>query len=265
MLNILFWNLNKKAIEDYIADCIIENDIDIAVFSEFRGTDFDKILRDLGSMYERILSVQDERKVTLLAKTTFSVEVKQQQNRYSIYSIRTALKDYILAAIHLEDRRNYVPMQRIETIKSLVADIEETEDALKCTNTLVIGDFNAGPYDEELLSQYAFNATLFKKVLEKKMVSKSKRKKMFYNPILHYLSEDTEMYGSFYYEQGHATPFWYCLDQVITRESLAKSINHVEYLKKINTKELLKNTTPNKKISDHLPLLVNLQEVENGI
>lgn len=261
MLKILFWNLNKNAIEDYITDCIVENDIDIAVFSEFNGIDFCKIIGNLGSMYERILSVQDDRKVTLLSKGTFSVEVKQQQNRYSIYSIRTAVKDYILAAIHLEDRRNYVPAQRIETIKSLVVDIEKTEDALSCTNTLVIGDFNAGPYDEELLSEFAFNATLFRKVLEKKTSLKSKRIKMFYNPLLHYLSEDTEMYGSFYYEQGHATPFWYCLDQVVVRACLANCINHVEYLKMINTKELLKNTMPNKNISDHLPLLVNLQEV----
>lgn len=261
MLNILFWNLNKNAIENYITDCIIENDIDIAVFSEFQGIDFNKIEKNLGKMYERVLSVQDERKLTLLAKSTFSVEVIQQQNRYSIYNIRTALKDYILAAIHLEDRRNYKPAQRVETIKRLVADVEKTEDVLNCGNTLVIGDFNAGPYDEELLSRYAFNAILFKKVIEKKAVSKSKGIKMFYNPVLHYISEDTEMYGSFYYEQDYATPFWYCLDQVLARESLINNINHVEYLKKINTKELLKNTIPNNGISDHLPLLVKLQEV----
>lgn len=261
MLNILFWNLNKNAIESYITDCIIENDIDIAVFSEFQGIDFRKMKENLGSMYERVLSVQDERKVTVLAKSTFSIEVLQQQNRYSIYSIRTAMKDYILAAIHLEDRRNYKPAQRIETIRRLVADIEKTEDALNCRNTLVIGDFNANPYDEELISRFAFNAVLFKKVIEKKVASESRGIKMFYNPVLHFISEDTEMYGSFYYERDYATPFWYCLDQVLARANLANCIIHVAYLKKINSEELLKNATPNKSISDHLPLLVNLQEV----
>jgi len=264
VFNILFWNLNKNAIENYITECIIENDIDVAVFSEFQGIDFVKLKNLLGSMYEHVLSVQDERKVTILAKTTFSVEVIQQQNRYSIYSISTALKDYILAAIHLEDRRNCSTTRRINTIQSLVADIKKAEEFLNCRNTLVIGDFNAGPYDEELLSNLAFNAILFKKVFERKTARSSKRNKAFYNPVLHYLSENTEMYGSYYYE-GDATPFWYCLDQVLVSESLANCIYHMEYVKKVNMNELLKNATPNKKISDHLPLLVNLQEVGNGI
>ena len=84
MLNILFWNLRRNAIEDSIADCIVENNVDIVVFSEFDGIDFIKIKKKLGKMYERIMAVQDDRKVTLLAKTTLSVTTVQQQNRYNI-------------------------------------------------------------------------------------------------------------------------------------------------------------------------------------
>lgn len=69
------------------------------------------------------------------------------------------------------------------------------------------------------------------------------------------------MYGSFYHEKEYMTPYWYCLDQVLVRRSLADKVEHIEYLKKINAKDLIENTIPNRKISDHLPLLVNLQEV----
>lgn len=267
MLNILFWNLKRNSIEGYIVDCIVENNVDIAIFSEFDGIDFEKIEKNLGKMYDRILAVQDDRKVTLIAKTTFSVTLMQQQNRYNIYNIKTAVKDYLLAAVHLEDRRNYKSSDRIETIKRLVADIEQTEELLKCNNTIVIGDFNANPYDEELLSKYAFNAVLFKRIIDKSEMTnpKSLKRKRFYNPILHYISEDTEMYGSFYHEKDFMTPYWNCLDQVLVRKGLANRVNHVEYLKTINTKKLLKNTVPDEKISDHLPLLVNLQEVGNGV
>lgn len=267
MLNILFWNLKRNALEDYIIDCIVENNVDIAIFSEFNGIDFIKIQKNLGKMYSRILAVQEDRKVTLIAKTTFSITTVQQQNRYNIYYIKTAVKDYILAAVHLEDRRNNKSVDRIKTISCLVADIEQTEKLLKCNNTIVIGDFNANPYDEELLSKYAFNAVLFKTIIDKSDLTSpnSLKLKRFYNPILHYISEDTQMYGSFYYEKDSCTPYWHCLDQVLVRKSLANSLNHIEYLKKINKKDLLKNTIPNGKISDHLPLWVNLQEVGNGI
>ena len=49
-----------------------------------------------------------------------------------------------------------------------MADIEQTEELLKCGNTIVIGDFNANPYDEELLSKFAFNAVLFKTIIDKR-------------------------------------------------------------------------------------------------
>lgn len=267
MLNFLFWNLKRNEIEGYIIECIVENNVDIAVFTEFDGIDFTKIEKHLGKMYSRITAVQDDRKVTLVAKTTFSVTVVQQQNRYNIYSVKTAVKDYILVAVHLEDRRNYKTADRLETIKCLVSDIEQTEDFLKCSNTIVIGDFNANPYDEELLSKYAFNAVLFKTIIDKNELTNpnSLKKRRFYNPILHYISEDTEMYGSFYYEKEHKTSYWHCLDQVLVRKCLVNSISHIEYLKKIKTEDLLDNSIPNGKISDHLPLLVNMQEVGNGV
>ena len=117
------------------------------------------------------------------------------------------------------------------------------------------------------MSKYAFNAVLFKTIIDKSELTNPKtfKQKRFYNPILHYISEDTEMYGSFYHEKESKTPYWHCLDQVLVRKSLANTINHVEYVKKIGTKDLLINAIPNEKISDHLPLLVNLQEVENGV
>ena len=73
------------------------------------------------------------------------------------------------------------------------------------------------------------------------------------------------MYGSFYYDQNSMTPYWYCLDQVLVRKGLANNIERVEYLKKIETEDLLKNGIPNKSISDHLPLLVNLSEIKNEV
>ena len=267
MLNILFWNLKRNAIEDYIIDCIVENNVDIAVFSEFEGINLINIEKNLGKMYTRVTNVKGDRKVTLLAKTTFSITIMQPQNRYSLYNVKTAVKDYLLVAVHLEDRRNYEIAQRLNTIQSLIADIEATEGLLKCNNTIVIGDFNANPYDEELLSIYGFNAVLFKTIIDKSDLTNpnSLRRKRFYNPILHYISEDTEMYGSFYHEKGYKTPYWHCLDQVLVRKDLANCLNHVEYLKRINTKDLLKNRIPNRRISDHLPLLVKLQEVGNGV
>lgn len=175
-------------------------------------------------MYKRILTAQSDSKVILIAKNTFSITLVQPQNRYNIYHVKTAVKDYLLAAIHLEDRRNYKTADRLNTINHLVADIEKTEEMFKCNNTIVIGDFNANLYDEELLSKYAFNAVLFKTVIDKNELTNPNtlKQKRFFNPILHYISEDTDMYGSFYHEQDHMTPYWYCLVPMGTKMELKK-------------------------------------------
>ena len=256
----------KNSLENYIANCIAENDIDIAVFSEFSGINFVNLEKNLGKLYNQI-SIQKDGKVTLIAKTTFSVESVQEQERYNIYKVETAVKDYLLVTVHLEDGRNYKQDDRIETIKGLISTIEKTEELLKCNNTIVIGDFNANFYDKELLSKYAFNSVLFKSIIDKSELTnpRSLKKRRFYNPILHYISEDTNMYGSYYYDQDFMTPYWYCLDQVLVRKGLVNNIVHIEYLKKIETEDLLKKGIPNKGISDHLPLLVNLSEVKDEV
>mgnify|MGYP005758340247 FL=1 len=268
MLNILFWNLNRNSIEKDIVECLAENNIDIAIFTEYSAINIIEIVKNLGQMYVYVEGAQKDTKIIIVAKTTLEVTIIQQQNRYSLCHVKNAIQEYLLAGIHLEDKRNYKTSDRInKTIKPLVNDIEQAEKSFECDNTVVIGDFNADPYSEELLSKYSFNAVLFKSIIKKSEFTNpiSLPRKRFYNPILHYISEDTEMYGSFYYENDHMTSYWYCLDQVLVRKNLVDMIKHVEYLKKIGSTNLLKNNVPDKSISDHLPLLIKLQEVINEV
>lgn len=277
MLNILFWNLHGKKNGDYIVKCIVENDVDIAIFAEYQDKDDKSIVLDssfieskLGNMFVQVTGVETDGKVLLLAKRTITVEQIQQEARYSCYIIETAIKRYLLAAVHLEDRLNYPePDRRIKTICSLTQDIKKNEENLGIENTIVIGDFNANPYDKELLYKDAFNAVLFKSlIMENEFTNpKGDRIRRFYNPIIHYLSEDTKMYGSHYYDDSdkRATPYWHCLDQVLVRKSLVDLLKEVRYLKAIDGEGLLKGSRPDRNISDHLPLLVNILEVEDGV
>ena len=281
MLNILFWNLNRKNNAEHIINCIVENNVDIAVFAEYKDKEDKAIIIDtsaiednLGNMYTWISGVEPDGKVILLTKKTIGDVRKIQQDgqsRYSLYIIETALKNYLLAAVHLEDRlSDPYSKNRKKTIGRLLLDIKSNEEILGIDDTIVIGDFNANPYDEELLDKDAFNAVLFKPIIKANEFTNPEgdRIKRFYNPIIHYLSEATEMYGSHYYDGNtkHWTPYWHCLDQVLVRKNLVDLIQEVKYLKRIGEESLLnKSKKPNKKISDHLPLLVTLLEVKDGV
>lgn len=256
-MNLLFWNLKGNSIEEHIINCLNENDIDIAVFSEYKGIDFNLV--ESNSSYKQIIGFDGCDKITMIAKQSISITVKQEQSRYSIYSVLYNDTEYLIAGIHLQDRRSYPdPAIRIMTIQRLVNDIEKIERNISNNNTIVIGDFNANPYDPELLQMNAFNAVLFKDLIEQSAtnVVAGIRYKRFYNPILNYISESTKTYGSFRYSGGCSNPIWHCLDQIIVRKPLANSIIDLEYIKSINGKSLIKRTNINSDISDHLPLFV---------
>lgn len=260
--NLLFWNLKKNAIESYLSKCILENNIDLAIVSEFESIDFSHLSKKLKSDYCHIEGMGGCEKITLIAKNGISIIVKREQDRYVLYEVRKNMNTYILAGVHLQDRRNSDCQRRIAKIGRLVNDIKNLEESSKCKNTIIIGDFNANPYDTELLSMNAFNAVLFKDEILRSETNTVDgiQYRRFYNPILHFISEDTKMYGSYYYKQDNPTPIWHCLDQVLVSKNLANCIRSIRYLKTINNKSLVKKIKPDNEISDHLPLLVSITE-----
>ncbi len=261
MLNILFWNLHRNAIEDYLTACIEEKQIDIAVLAEYRGINYEKLKDNLCGFYSLHQGLKaDKTKVMLISRNNIKINVIQELSRYVIYKIQTLLKTYIIVGLHLEDRRNYDSDDRINTIKSITSDLERIERQFQCKNTIVIGDFNANPFDKEIVGYHGFNAVLFKAVMEECEVRtrQSNEKQRFYNPMIHYISEDTRMYGSYYYTSDSSNLYWYCFDQVLFRKPLINDINSIQYIKKIGETDLIARSQPKSCISDHLPLFVSI-------
>ena len=257
-MNILFWNLRRNDLASYIISCLKEYDIDIAVFSEHSMTNFSAIQSITN--YTFIEGMGGCEKIVILVKNDIIVSIKQEQSRYALYHIQVGQLSYVLAGVHLQDRRNTDTATRIACIGRLVNDIKNVENRCKCNNTIIIGDFNANPYDDELLQMNAFNAVLFKEIIKKSETKtiEGVAYRRFYNPTINFVSENNKNYGSFYYTGGSSSPIWHCLDQVLVSKALVDNIKSVIYLKTIAGGTLLKSIQPNSDISDHLPLLVEL-------
>ncbi len=260
-IKLLFWNLARNSIEKYIIDIILENNIDICVFAEYSNIHFDIIISKLNNNYNIFDGMGGCAKIIMIARKNYKIDVRREQNRYTIYSISDDIEKYIIAGIHLQDRLHSDADTRKNTIRNLIQDIKEQEKLLKHDNTIVIGDFNASPFDDELVQKDSFNALLFKDLIMKtEYVNFNKtRYKRFYNPMLNCISEDDSTYGSLYYNVGLKTLYWYFYDQIIVRKSLANKINRISICKTIKNKRLIKEISPNKDISDHLPIIAELE------
>lgn len=260
-IKLLFWNLARNSIEEYIANIIIENDIDICIFAEYNRIIFETILSKLNNGYNIFDGMGGCDKITLIARSSYDVEIRREQNRYTIYSISDITEKYIITGIHLQDRLNFDAEYRKNTIREIVKDVKEQENTLKHDNTIVIGDFNANPFDEELIQKDTFNAVLFKDLIFKTEYVKvdGVQYRRFYNPMLNCISEEDSTYGSYYYDSGIKSIYWYFFDQVIVRKSLVDRLSDIRIIKVINNQRLIKAIKPNSDISDHLPLIVEFE------
>ncbi|MBD5116782.1 MAG: endonuclease/exonuclease/phosphatase family protein [Ruminococcaceae bacterium] len=266
-INLLFWNLAKNSIENYISDIIEEHDIDIGVFSEYKRNSVESIIAKLNGKYLSYEGMGVCDKIILIAKSHFDIKVRREQSRYIIYSLKSDTEQFIIVGIHLQDNIHSDEYRRKIVIRDLVSDISEQEKILKHSNTIVIGDFNSSPFDNEFIQKDAFNAVLFKElILKTEYVTIDHRKyRRFYNPMLNYISEENLNYGSFYYSNGIKALYWYCYDQVLLRKPLVNKLENVFYCKTIKNKRLLKDIAPNKKISDHLPLIVKIERRSGNV
>lgn len=256
-MNLLFWNLHRNELSNYIINVINEHDVDFAVFSEYDSLDLDKVRAELPGM-KLIDNKNGSNRIISVCKKEFEIMHVRPQSRYVLYLFKYKENRYALAGIHLKDRRNGTKADRESTAREILIDLKDDVFKKGADNTIIIGDFNANPYDEEMLDVHGFHSVLFKDVIEKDeyRTHNGKEYKRLYNPVLNYISEDEKMYGSFYHTSGSNTSVWYCLDQVLVAKPLIHRISKMSYLKRIGKIDLCQSAGPNHEISDHLPLLI---------
>lgn len=260
-MNLLFWNLAKNENSRVLRDIIIEKDIDIIILSEFQSTNLTSVVSGMNGEYCLYQGFGACEKVILLARRTAGITVRREQNRYALYACDFDGRSYIIAGIHLPANPHADAEHRKNVIRDLVKDICTLETELKNSNTIVIGDFNASPFDDELIQKDSFNAVLYKGLINQSEHVKinGKQYRRFYNPMVNYVSEDFMNYGSFYYSNGIKTLYWFCYDQIIVRKPLINEISSIQYCQKVNNRSLLNRFLPNSDISDHLPLMVKFE------
>ena len=89
-MNFLYWNLKSNAnLEQIIADCIVENNVDIALFSEYNGVDFNSLKEKLSQQFSLLESFGGCETVRVLHKNSIQLSLIQEQNRYLLANLHS--------------------------------------------------------------------------------------------------------------------------------------------------------------------------------
>lgn len=261
-MRFLFWNThNNKSINDVLTDVIIENRIDIVVLAEYAADVFklcERLVNQGCGMFPYPSGVNN--RLTIIGSASVVNVSAETQTQYE--SIQYINDDLILCCIHLPSKiYTKGSDNRKSATHRIVEDIKGIEKKYNTKNTIVVGDFNINPYEEECMGfEYFHSIPLIDKGRTSRVIAETKYE-FFYNPMWNFFGDFQKPYGT-YYSSG-SVPFWNILDQVIIRPVLKQRFieNELRIVDR-TTKTAIVNSRgyPNKKVSDHLPIVFEVED-----
>jgi hypothetical protein len=276
IVNVLFWNTNKlrnwNNIDACLLELIIEKKCDIVILAEYDNT-LDRLCTAINNLsrdeYTSISTTDGCQKIKGLVKKKYKIKSILEENRYQIVVIETVYYKLIIAMIHNISKLRASKEDQEDLLRRFHYDICNAEKNLKTKNTLVVGDFNANPFEPACISANTMHAIPFiEEVQRLSRTIQANDYEMFYSPMWKFWSRRKIPYATYYYyRSGMVNYYWNTFDQVIMRPQL---INAFEYdslviVTETSNHQLLKEKKPDEdNYSDHLPLYCTLNEAEIG-
>ena len=272
MINIGFWNigLSKKKDMDLVETAneslswlINSQDLDILAVCEFpeQNPDFLNSENVRDRQYEEAFSIiprldtrifYSKQTVSCFDNTSVIDEERHCMNRFSASGL-----EFNLSCVHLPSKLYGLDDNtRKIAARSVLKGIKKTEAEFD-NMTIVVGDFNADPYEGTMLGADGFHA------LPDKNYAKTGRKvqgivfEAFYNPTWNLYGDYNQPTGTHFYNNSQETnQLWYLLDQVIMRpDMIEKFIPESLHIIYEGVKD--KHGKPGK--SDHFPIVFSLK------
>ncbi|MDZ7898059.1 MAG: endonuclease/exonuclease/phosphatase family protein [Arcicella sp.] len=266
-LTFLFWNTNKNTNFIPVKDIIEHYDVDVIILAEcdFKTQELVVALNEKKALYfdENGLAQCEKIKIITKFPPKFLVPILED-NRYSIRTLSLPLLDSILiVGIHLPDKGRSSSDNQLLASRSLYSDIEKMESEHKSEKTIIIGDFNMNPFENGMVSMNGLNAVMSESIaMTGSRIVQDREFKYFYNPMWSlYGDVGNNVPGSYFYRKNENLP-WNVFDQVLLRPALIPNFDKssLTFLDSIGTESLLsKSGYPDKKFSDHLPLIFKLK------
>lgn len=259
-MKILFWNTHKNRINDYLIDIIYEESIDIIILAEY--TD------DVSSLIERLKQRRIALKkyfnegcdrIIILGKN-YDVKPSTQDHFYSIQVIQNK---YILCGLHFpSDLHQDESNNRYHIARRCIHDIHQLEKEIDSDYTIIVGDMNEMPYELSVMSADGFHGLSFSDFGNDERIIDGESFPKYYNPMWNLFGDINGSPGTYYRNESKiCTPMWFMLDQFVLSSSCAKNMNksNLKIITKCLSGSLVTNNgIPDKKISDHLPIMCEI-------
>jgi hypothetical protein len=269
MPKFLFWNLNKKPLENTIVRLAAVHDVDVLMFAEC-GISPATLLTTLnteGASDYHYAPCRECTKIHLY--TRFSdrlLPILLETDRLTIRRMTLPNSpEILLAVVHVISKVHYSRESQEEESRELSRTIREAEDFAGHRRTVLCGDLNMNPFEYGVVGAGTLNAAMTKEIaLRPARTIQNRSFRYFYNPMWAHFGDATGTPpGTLYYPKSdHLCYYWNMFDQVLLRPELLPMWN-------AETLTILKNDgeqvflndfgrITDDEMSDHLPIVFEL-------
>lgn len=183
------------------------------------------------------------------------------------------IEPFTLVVIHNWSKREMDPPVQYANLRTLGDKIRDYERQSN-ERTIVLGDFNANPFDEGVINTDGFCALPHRDIVQIKSRQKISMRdgryiRMFHNPMWKFYGDIESPSGTFYYAKKPADVnnfWWHFADQIIFRPALLNEVDSasIRVMSEIDGTSLLQSRAgiqiPDARISDHLPIQFDITE-----
>lgn len=266
-ITFVFWNICRNSIQDAIANLCRHHSVDVLMLAESNIDPNDLLVCLNDETTEYYLNESpgcSKIQVFSRFRSEFLPPV-YEQDRMTIRKLKLpGLTEILLAITHFPSKIGMSDESQVHESFEVVRRIRETEEDHKNAKTVVVGDLNMNPFESGIAGSNGFHAVMTRDIAKKKTRKvQNTEYPFFYNPMWSLIGDASKgPPGTYYYwKSDHYALFWNMFDQVLIRPELLDRFHNedLEILETDGRTSLIgKNKTPNKRFSDHLPILFRL-------
>jgi hypothetical protein len=269
----VFWNIGGKTSRDGIVRLITalqrEQNADLVLLAECSDGVLASAVRALNPIGQPIwdrLATRSRVQVLFRSDRMTTSEAAHHEYHSLIEVRRQGYVRLLVAGAHMVSRVHREFDHIDEELCALGRSIRETETRVGHSNTILLGDLNANPFDRGVVTATGLHAVMARQVAERNSRSVSHRDyPYFFNPMWKFFGDGTtEPPGTCYYppEGAHRAFHWNTFDQVLIRPALLSHYEHdsVQIIHTLAGTPLTDSRwVPDRDVaSDHLPVRVRL-------
>lgn len=264
----LLWNTGRKNLDPLVQNLVREHKVDVLLLVEFYPSRINSTLSTL-LLADGLIKRSTSERFGVFCRSKFRMKSSGAPGLGS----RAEFWDWSLGPsrrarfvlVHGLDRRHNDDGTRRVFFQRILAAVRRRE-ARTHRRSIIVGDFNANPFESAILSADGLHALGLRQVdgtTSRRVRWGSKRDDFFYNPMWRLYGHEAPLdsgIATHHWQNNQASElFWHMLDQVVIRPEEAANFpeEKLTILTRVGTTTLLApdGTLDQTVGSDHLPIL----------